>query len=467
MPIYELSATEIIKRIRHKEISCVEVARAFITRIQQVNPVINALHQFDPERILEDAKQRDRDIAEGKKLGKLHGLPISLKDSCYVPGFRCAKGIVDLYKLPINDKAATAVQRILDEGAIVLGLTNVPEFLSAYESDNLIHGRSNNPYDLSRTPGGSSGGEAALIAAGGSCLGLGSDAGGSIRVPAHYSGIAGLKPTKGLVPRTGFIPNDSAGIINDLATYGPMARHVEDLELLLDIIAGPDNHDPSIVPMPIIPSSTVNVQTLKVIYFLDNGLMAPDAETSKALTTAIEKLNSQVASMQAIAAPAILKETYKLVWDLCFLGGNQGQLLSKALAQAGLTEFSPLFKRFLQSTQQSCFDTQEFHSRLTQINDYKQTLLALMAEADILLCPVTATPARPHGTTHDHIPEFSYAQTFNLLGWPAASINCGFTQTGLPIGLQIAAKNWDDHKVLAFAKQAQTVLGVPPVITPK
>ncbi len=467
MPIYELSATEIVKKIRHKELSCVEVAQAFIDRIQQVNPAINAIHQCDPKRILADARQRDQDIIDGKKLGKLHGLPISLKDSFYVPGFHSAKGIANLYKLPVSNKAATAVQRILDEGAVILGISNVPEFLASYETDNLIHGRTNNPYDVSRTPGGSSGGEAALIAAGGSCVGLGSDAGGSIRVPAHYLGIAGFKPTKGLVPTTGFIPNEAGGLGKQLATYGPMARHAEDLELLLSVITGVDKQDIFAVPMPLTPSNSVDVKLLRVIYFLDNGLVTPEPETVNALTKAVVKLTPLIASMQAVQAPVILKETYKLVWDTYFLGGNQGQLLINNLKQAGLTEFSPLFKRFIEGAKKSYFDNIEFNIRLVQVNEYKQAMLALMADADILLCPVTATPARPHGTTHDHIPEFSYAQAFNLLGWPAASINCGFTESNLPIGLQIVAKNWEDHKVLAFAKKAQEVLGIPTVVDPK
>ncbi|MCC2624438.1 MAG: aspartyl/glutamyl-tRNA(Asn/Gln) amidotransferase subunit [Burkholderiales bacterium] len=177
MFLYKLSATEIIKKIKAREVTCVEVANSFIGRIKEINPSINAIHQFEPERILAEARKKDQDIEDGKPLGKLHGIPISLKDAFYAPGFKGAKGCTHLFSVSPTDKAAVAVKRILDEGAIILGITNAPEFCAAFETSNLLNGTTNNPYDLTRVPGGSSGGEAALIAAGGSCLGLGSDAG--------------------------------------------------------------------------------------------------------------------------------------------------------------------------------------------------------------------------------------------------------------------------------------------------
>lgn len=464
MFLYELSAGEIVEKIRTKKLSAVEVATAFIERIKEVNPALNAIHQFDPRRILEEARHKDQEIASGEKLGRLHGLPISLKDAFYAPGFRGAKGSRTLFASSPTDKSAVVVTRLLKEGAIILGITNVPEFLPAFESDNLLNGRTNNPYDLSKTSGGSSGGEAAIIAAGGSCVGIGSDAGGSIRVPSHYCGIAGLKPTKGLVPTTGNIPNDNGGVHTQLATYGPMARKVEDLELILSIIAGPDDGDPFSAPVSLHCSEEIEIDKLRVIYFLNNGVIAPDIDTQVAITNAINKIKSHVASVHEIQPPEILKQTYRLCWDTCFLGGNQGKVLAKFFDRIGQHEFSPLYERFLRDVRQSSFDNAELHARISEINQYRQAMLKLMDNADILLSPVTATPARLHGTTHDHIKDYTYTMMHNLTGWPAASINCGFSAQGLPIGLQIAAKPWQDHKVLAFAKEVQKILGIPKLV---
>jgi amidase len=464
MLIYELSATEIIAKIKARELTCIEVAAAFIDRIKTVNLSLNAIHQFDPNRILAEAHQKDEDIRIGKPLGKLHGLPISLKDAFYAPGFRGAKGNIPLFEASPTDRSAVAVQRILAEGAIILGITNTPELCAAFETSNSLNGRTNNPYDITRVPGGSSGGEAALIAAGGSCLGLGSDAGGSIREPAHYCGIVGFKPTKGLVSTTGNVPNDAGGLHTQLLTFGPMGRKIEDLELLLSIIAGPDDQDPFSVPVSLKSSDGVDVFRLKVIYFLDNGVIKPDEDTIRNVRAAVERLAPYVASVTLVTPPEILKQTYRLVWDTCFLGGDKGKMLMQSFARLNQTEFSPLYNQHLKKVQSSSFDTTELRLRVMQMHEYKQAFMKLMHGADILLCPVAATPARLHGTTHDHLEDYTYTMMSNLTGAPAASINCGFSESGLPIGLQIIAKPWDDHLVLAFAKQAQTILGIPRVV---
>jgi len=467
MVLYELSATEIIKKIKAREVTCVEVANSFIERIKEINPSINAIHQFEPECILAEARKKDQDIEEGKLLGKLHGLPISLKDAFYAPDFKGAKGCAHLFSTSPTDKAAVAVKRILDEGAIILGITNAPEFCAAFETSNFLNGTTHNPYDLTRVPGGSSGGEAALIAAGGSCLGLGSDAGGSIREPAHYCGIAGLKPTKGLIPTTGNVPNDAGGLHTALLTFGPMARRAEDLELLLSVIIGADNGDPFSVPVPLKESSSVDISKLRVIYFLDNGVITPDQDTLTNISSAIERLKPHVASITMVSPPEIFKETYRLAWDTCFLGGDGGQLLFQSLAKVDSPKFSPLFERHIEKVKASSFDNPELRLRIAQIYEYKQAFLKLMDNADILLCPVTATPARSHGTTHDNLNDYTYVMMSNLTGVPAASINCGFAENGLPIGIQIIAKPWEDHVVLAVAKKGQEVFGIPDVVNIK
>src|ERR1700722_20081317 len=219
-----LSATEMAGRIRRKEISVTELIEAHLSRIEQVNPRINAFVSLNPEQVRQDALRAQVAVQRGDNLGPLHGVPVTVKSSIDVRGLPCEAG-TKLRAGNVAENDAPLVARLKAAGAIILGNTNVPELLMAYETDNLLYGRTNNPWNLQRTPGGSSGGEAAAIAAGCSAGGVGSDGGGSIRIPAHYSGICGLKPTPGRVPSTGHFPG-SAGPFAQLGVVGPMARYI-------------------------------------------------------------------------------------------------------------------------------------------------------------------------------------------------------------------------------------------------
>src|SRR5690348_6896948 len=225
------SAATLARAIREKQVSSREVVEAYLQRIEAINPTLNAVVQVRAEAARAEARQADEALARGELRGPLHGVPFTIKDTYDVAGMICTCGTKGR-AANVAQQDATAVARLRAAGGIALGLTNVPELLLAYESDNLIYGRTNNPYDLARTPGGSSGGEAATIAAGGSPLGLGTDSGGSIRVPAHFCGVAGLKPTWGRVPLTGLFP-PPFGTSARLRHAGPLARYVEDLALAL------------------------------------------------------------------------------------------------------------------------------------------------------------------------------------------------------------------------------------------
>ena len=460
--LIDMPAFKLVEMIKNKEVTSVEVAAAFIQRILQVNPMLNAIHDFDIGKVLAQARKADEMVRQGKKLGRLHGLPITLKDAFYAPGFKGSKGSVGFFKLSPTDKCATVVKRMLDEGAIILGITNAPEFAAAFETDNLLYGRTNNPHDLRRTPGGSSGGEAALIAAGGSPLGIGSDAGGSIRQPAHYCGIAGFKPTKGAVPTTGNIPNDSPGLHGQLLCYGPMARYVEDLALAFSIIQGPDGIDPYSPPVKITDTETVDVKKLKVAFFSDNGIVTPTDETIAVIRNVAAQLANTVAVVEE-AKPDVLHDSYRLVWETVFFGGDKGAFLENMFKAIGQTEFSPLYQSFLKGVKACDFPLHEMRQRLVDMDKFRLEMLKFMQNYDVLLCPVAATPARLHGTTHDNIQEFSYTMAFNLTGWPVVTIRCGTSSEGLPIGIQIAAKPWCDNLALAMAKEIQKKVGVWPI----
>src|SRR5882757_7784468 len=244
-----LSASRIAAEIQKKSISPVEVARIHLERIDRLNPRLNAFVDWQPDRVLQQASAAEKAVIRAAKLGPLHGVPLSIKSAIDVAGHRCESG-TRLRAGYVAAQDAPLVARLRAAGAVILGVTNTPELLMAWETDNLLYGRTNNPWDLTRTAGGSSGGESAAIAAGLSAGGVGSDGGGSIREPAHFCGICGLKPTPGRIPATGHFPQ-SVGPFALLGVVGPMARTVADLKLLFEVMQGPDIGDPSAAPVPV------------------------------------------------------------------------------------------------------------------------------------------------------------------------------------------------------------------------
>jgi amidase len=283
------SATALARAIRAKEISSAEVVQASLQRITVVNPALNAVVQLRAEAALAEARAADAALARGQIIGPLHGVPMTIKDSLDTAGVITTGGTTGRTSfVPAQD--ATVVARLRAAGAILLGKTNTPELTLWGETDNLVYGRTNNPYDLTRTPGGSSGGAAASVAAGGAPFDIGSDTRGSIRVPAHFTGIAGIKPTSGRVPRTGHIVPWGLGAVDALTQLGPLARYVEDLVLTLPIIAGVDWSDPAIVPMPLGDPQAVPLQGLRVARYTDNGILAATPDTVAAVHRAATAL---------------------------------------------------------------------------------------------------------------------------------------------------------------------------------
>ena len=298
------SASEIGKAIASREVSAKEAVEASIERINEVNPSINAVVQDCFDRALGEADVLDSEISQGKNRGPLHGVPMTLKDSLDTEGVVTTWATLGRKKY-VPDSDATLVSRLRQAGAILLGKTNTPELTLAPETDNLIYGRTSNPYDLKLSPGGSSGGAAAIIASGGSPFDIGSDTGGSIRIPSHSCGIAGLKPTSGRVPRTGHCISYALGATESLTQNGPMARHVKDLYLILETISGPDFEDPSIVPMPLKNPNEVNLRDMKIAFHTDNGLMSPTKDIVDAVNAAAAGLRERGATTIEILPEAI------------------------------------------------------------------------------------------------------------------------------------------------------------------
>jgi amidase len=444
------SATALAQAIRAKEISSAEVVQAYLERIAAVNPALNAVVQLRAEAALAEAQAADVALARGQILGALHGVPMTIKDSLDTAGVITTGGTTGRASfVPVHD--ATVVARLRAAGAILLGKTNTPELTLWGETDNLVYGRTNNPYDLTRTPGGSSGGAAAIVAAGGAPFDIGSDTRGSIRLPAHFTGIAGIKPTSGRVPRTGHIVPWGLGAVDALTQLGPLARYVEDLVLTLPIIAGVDWSDPAIVPMPLGDPQTVPLKGLRVARYTDNGILAATPDTVAAVHRAATALTEAGAWVHD-DRPALLEQAEALYNTLSDADGRAW--VRRLLQQAGTTAAHPRLQQRLEDAKP--LSVGDFTALLEEVDQLRSAMLTFLQSYDLILCPVCAFPAPPHGTTLS-IP--SYTGVYNLTGWPGAVVRGGTSPEGLPIGVQIVARPWREDVTLAVAQYLEEALG--------
>src|SRR6266403_1769022 len=449
-----LSAVSMAEQIRRKRLSPVELVESHLTRIEELNPRLNAFVQVDAEAARRQARVAEEAAGKGEKLGPLHGVPLSIKSSIEVAGLRCESGS-KLRAGFVAAQDAPLVSRLRQAGAIILGVTNTPELLMAWETDNLLYGRTNSPWDVSRTPGGSSGGEAAAIAAGMSVGGVGSGGGGSIRVPAHFSGICGLKPTPGRIPATGHFPV-SAGPFALLGVVGPMARTVGDLKVLFEVMQGPDDGDPSAAPVPVRWPENDALKALRIAYFEDDGRTPVTPETRAAVRTAAEGLRRAGFQVQPFR-PEELELARQLWWKIF---GVAGGMVLGPMMQGHEAEISPLLRRFSSWTAAAPSHTGEsLLDTWVQRDLVRMKIFAQMRKYPVLLCPVAAIPAFRHGECSwevegkivQYLDAWSYTEWFNLLGTPAAVVPVGKSPEGLPIGVQIVARPWEEEIVLSVA----------------
>ena len=449
------------EQVRLKKLSPVELLDTHLARIEALNPKLNAFVQLDTERARRQAQAAEAAVMRGEAVGPLHGVPISIKSSIEVAGLRCEAG-TRLRAGLVASQDAPLVARLRAAGAIVLGVTNTPELLMAWETHNLLYGRTNNPWDLERTAGGSSGGEAAAIASGCSAGGVGSDGGGSIRVPAHFSGICGLKPTPGCIPSTGHFPN-SVGPFALLGVVGPMARTIADLRVLFEVMAGPDDGDPCAAPVPLRRIALEDLRKIQIGYFEDDGRTPVTPETRAAIRTAAESLDR--ASFQVCPfLPDGLELARQLWWKLFGIAG--GMLLGR-LTKGHESELSPILKEFSSwvaadppHTGDSLLDT------WVQRDIVRLQVLAQMREFPIFLCPVSSLGAYDpeagwmiEDKKVEYLDAWSYTEWFNLLGMPAAVVPVGRSTEGLPIGVQVVGRPWEEELVLALAAAVEKECG--------
>ncbi len=458
-PLHLFSAREIAAQIRRKEVSPVEVARSHLDRIDRLNPTLNAFVDYKPEAVMAQARAAEKAVLRGDALGPLHGVPVSIKSSIDVAGHRCEAG-TRLRDGRGASEDAPLVARLRAAGAVILGVTNTPELLMAWETDNLLYGRTNNPWDLNRTAGGSSGGEAAAIAAGLSAGGVGSDGGGSIRVPAHFCGICGLKPTSGRIPSTGHFPK-SGGPFALIGVVGPMARTIEDVGTLFEVMAGWDDCDPCSAPVAVRDLDETVVEAINIGFFEDDGRTPVTEETRSAVRQASSLLSRCGFRVESFR-PEGIEEARQLWWE--FFGRAGGMILETMILESTTrgheSELSPILREFQTWTHSAPAHTGESLLAAWLGRDtVREKILLQMRKHPVLICPTAAIPAFRHGerewqverTSVKYLDAWSYCEWFNLLGFPAVVVPMGYSNEGLPIGVQIVGRPWEEEVVLAVA----------------
>lgn len=445
-----LSASEMVRAVRNHDVSPVELLDAVIAQIERLNPVLNAYCTLHLDTARDAAREAETAVMSGKPLGPLHGVPVSIKDNVYVKDSRTTFGS-KLLADSFTHEDAPLVERLRSAGAIIIGRTNSPEFGWKGVTDNLLFGITRNPWNTDLTPGGSSGGGSAAVAAGMGPIGIGTDGGGSLRIPASFCGLVGLKPSYGRVPTW---PGVSVGSLRHL---GGMTRTVEDSALLLDVIAGPDDRDPDSLPesdMSMLSAIEAGIEGLRVAYSPDLGYATVDPEVAALCEQTALKLADCGASVQRIELD--WKDPYDC-WRVFFYGAAAARL-GRTLESEG-HHLDPGLRACVEEGMH--LTGLDYADALNARNEFWHTVRCAFESYDLLITPTLAVPpfrvgqnnAAPFpGQPQRDLQWTQFTYPFNLTGQPAASVPAGWTESGLPVGLQIIGRRFADHTVLQTAR---------------
>lgn len=458
-PIFLGGMAELARGVREKKISPSEIVDAHLQRIEKLQPKLNAFVHTDAEGARRAANAAEAAVVRGDATGALLGVPLSIKSCIDVAGWTCPAGS-RLRADYVASEDAVLVARLRAAGAILLGNTNTPEFLMAYETDNAVSGRTSNPWDVARSSGGSSGGEAAAIAAGCSMGGVGSDGGGSVRVPAHFCGICALKPTPGRMPATGHFPR-GAGAFAWLGVVGPMARTIADVRVLFDVMKGPDEEEAISAP---IQEKIIGEDALRGLRI---GILETDAlgKASGETAAAVERAAGLLAANKFIVEPLRvegLEQAIELWW---FFFGPMVAHLYGGMVEGREAELSGMFREYLAAATLKVVPTvDEFMGACVQRDIVRAKILRQMRDVPILLSPVCLGAAFRHGEGNwragtGYRETMRHSQWLNLAGFPGVAVPMGFSAEGLPIGVQVIGRPNEDEVVLAVAEAIEEVRG--------
>jgi Asp-tRNA(Asn)/Glu-tRNA(Gln) amidotransferase A subunit family amidase len=464
-----MSASGLADAIRGRNLSAVEVVDAHVERIEKVNPVLNAIVTpcFDEARAT--AAAVDQAVAAGRPVGPLAGVPFTAKDVLATAGLRTTSGS-RLYRNHIPGADATAVARMRRAGAILLGKTNASEFGMDIQTDNLVFGPTRNPWDLTRTPGGSSGGESAAVAAGCSPLGIGTDYGGSLRWPAHCTGTLALRPSAGRVPGTGHLPShspldppppNSAALHGQLHVLGPLARTVDDLELALRVLSGPDGRDPYCVPVPLGDSTEVDVASLRFAWCDSDGSVPVRSDIVAVVTEVASRLG-RLGYDIVEQRPAGLERADALYTRLRYMDGMAEW---RALAAGREDELSPHVQGLMAKAREQTVG--RFLEASGERDVLRAQMLDALAERPVLLLPVAVLPATPlgrrdirvEGRNLDYFQLVAPCRAVTLFGLPAVAVPCGRSEENLPVAVPVVAGPFQEPVALAAARLLEREFG--------
>ena len=475
------SAHEILEKIKQREVSSLEVLESFLAQVEKVNPTINAIVALDIERAKEKAIEADNKINLKSKLGPLHGLPMTIKDAFEVEGI-VSTGGNPAWKDNIPKRNAEAVQRLVDAGAIIFGKTNVPFLSSDLQSFNKIYGTTNNPWDLERTPGGSSGGSAAALAAGMTPLELGSDIGGSIRVPAHFCGLYGHKPSYNIISEVGHMPPPPGSILtgNGLSVAGPLARSPEDLEIALDVLVSAQEQDSQAWKVKLPKARTKKIKELKIAVWPDEPYAEADNEITNLIKDTAKDLKHAGAKVETVDLPISFEEIdkiYSLLLNPLMLAGSPKETfetLAKLNESLDPNDISELAKVARGSVLK--------HADWVLVNAMRQNMRQKWREFfnkfDVILCPTCITPAFKHnhnpvherkltinGKDDEYLRATLWAGPAVSAGLPSTNVPIGMSSNNLPISMQITGPYLEDKTCLEVAKVVRNIRGgfkIPP-----
>jgi Asp-tRNA(Asn)/Glu-tRNA(Gln) amidotransferase A subunit family amidase len=454
------SVTELARAVREREVSPVELVQAHIERVEAVNPALNAivLPRFD--EAIEEARAAERALSNGGRLGPLHGVPYTAKECIEVAGMPCCDAS-KIFEGNVSTQDAVVVESLRDAGAILIGKTNIPEFAFHYDSNNLVYGATLNPHDRSRSVGGSSGGEGAALAAGMSAFGVGSDYGGSIRVPCHFCGVVGIKPGRDVVPYTGHFPPQHPVSITRWSMIGPMARYVEDLELLLPIFARPNLARAS----DIMPRSfeRADAAGLEVAIFEDDGLAPVDEACRRAVRMAGDALRDDGHAVVEERPP--LQAQVREAFFAVALAETAAMLRPFIGDRAG--ELSPQIARVIGATEEADLGLAHYLGRMVEITELEHIVYEWLERHPIAISPIASMPAFPVGTEtltmdgqeYEEIDLFSLSTYANAMALPAAAVPITRSEEGLPVAVQVIGRRGREMEVLAVAKKLEAAFG--------
>jgi amidase len=469
------SARSLSGAIRRRDVSSRELLDLYLSRIEHLNPSLNAVVTLDVDGARRAADAADAALARGEVRGPLHGVPMTIKDTYETAGMRTTCGFSAWSDYHPDDDAAS-VRRLRDAGAVIFGKTNTPTLAGDWQTHNPIFGTSNNPWDPGRTTGGSSGGAAAAVAAGLTALELGSDIGGSIRIPSNWCGVCGHKPTWGIVPQRGHMPPAPGTLADtDLNVVGPIARSVEDLELALDVLAGAHGHQAAGWRLDLPEARATGLRELRLAAWLDDSAYPPESETRGVLGHAVDALRSAGARITDRHPDLELPEVVRTYQQLLY------PILLGTMAQESFDGFVALAEQLPGEDDGGLARSARFatlrHRDWLFAHERRERIRATMADffrdVDALLMPVTVVPAIPH----DHSEPFTervirsdggQRPYTDLFGWialptlaylPATVVPVGRTRAGLPVGVQIVGPYLEDRTTLAVGRCVADVLG--------